>query len=91
MIWEKCQDQIDNGIFMCYNLNVLSSGHGGIGIRARLRGVSLTGYEFKSRWPHLDKNLDFATEPGFFSFLHSFMFNVYIQEACNEQTGWKKS
>ena len=30
-------------------------GRGGIGIRARLRGVSGNGYGFKSRRPHLHK------------------------------------
>ena len=77
MIYEKCQDRIDNGKVVCYNHHVVSSGHGGIGIRARLRGVSLTGYEFKSRWPHDNKNLVFRDEPRFFLYPR-FLFLVYI-------------
>ena len=40
-----------------------SCGRGGIGIRARLRGVSSNGYGFKSRRPHFGPGL---IRPGFF-------------------------
>ncbi len=35
-----------------YNFPCSVCGRGGIGIRARLRGVSSNGYGFKSRRPH---------------------------------------
>ena len=46
-------------------------GRGGIGIRARLRGVSLTGYGFKSRRPHCVTTLISIGDRGcdFFGFM----------------------
>ena len=40
-------------------------GRGGIGIRARLRGVFLTEYGFKSRRPHCKENLEAFALRGF--------------------------
>ena len=45
LTFESCSDIMPN---------VDSCGRGGIGIRARLRGVSSNGYGFKSRRPHFD-------------------------------------
>ena len=41
-----------SGKYVIIDFAVTACGRGGIGIRARLRGVSVTGYGFKSRRPH---------------------------------------
>ena len=52
------QFRVVNGFFLDkrgkdqYNNSRSTCGRGGIGIRARLRGVSSNGYGFKSRRPH---------------------------------------
>ena len=45
---------LDKSVSACYNniRTFTACGRGGIGIRARLRGVSSNGYGFKSRRPH---------------------------------------
>ena len=47
----KFEKSIDKIVSCVYNI-LCSRGCGGIGIRARLRGVFRKEYEFKSRQPH---------------------------------------
>ena len=58
---------LDKTANACYNYfrTFTTCGRGGIGIRARLRGVSSNGYGFKSRRPHFRDPL-FSKDPCFF-------------------------
>ena len=49
-------------------------GRGGIGIRARLRGVSGNGYGFKSRRPHIKESLCLSAQGFLFLFFRSIIF-----------------
>ena len=55
---------LDKQAFSCYT-NLRSRGSGGTGRRARLRGVWITPYGFKSRLPHQTKAASFWMVPLF--------------------------
>ena len=59
--------ELDKGAHNLYNAHRSSCGRGGIGIRARLRGVSSNGYGFKSRRPHHFPVIEMIA--GFYFFL----------------------
>ncbi len=50
--YEKIKKVLDKACFICYNSIRRECEGGGIGRRARLRGVWFLPYEFKSRSSH---------------------------------------